>query len=70
MISGNGSHGIGFNALFATDSSGSRVTGNYVGTDATGAIAIPNSGNGVDFFGGGGNTIGGTAPGQGNVHLG
>lgn len=67
VISGNASHGIRFNALFASDASGNRVVGNYIGTDVTGAVAVANGGHGIDFFGGGSNTIGGTAPGSGNV---
>lgn len=44
------------------------VQGNYIGTDSTRTRAIGNSGDGV-LVGGGvvGNTIGGTAPGDGNT---
>ncbi len=67
VISGNASHGVGFGALFAVESAGSQILGNYIGTDRTGAVAVPNGGNGVDFFGGGNNTIGGLVAGSGNL---
>lgn len=53
----------------AFPTTGNVVQGNYIGTDATGANPLPN----IDNFGGAvlvraaGNTIGGTAPGAGNV---
>jgi trimeric autotransporter adhesin len=59
VISANGQHGILLN-------SGSNfVQGNFVGTDVAGTAAIPNA-DGI-FVAGGGNTIGGTAPGAGNL---
>ena len=45
------------------------IQGNLVGTDVTGENALVNYGNGVDINGNN-NTIGGTAPGSGNVFSG
>ena len=65
LISGNKTYGLGINA-----SAGNTVQGNFIGTDATGMIAL---GNGASGTGGGmsvsgsGNIIGGSAPGAGNV---
>jgi len=46
--------------------SGTRVEGCYVGTDASGAAAVPNN-NGIVMEGATGSIIGGTTPGAGNV---
>ncbi len=47
---------------------GNVVTGNFVGTDATGAAPMGNHGHGVLIKGTATNTrVGGTAPGEGNV---
>jgi hypothetical protein len=43
------------------------VQGNFIGTDAGGTLPLPNDGSGVSFFDAAGNTVGGTAPGAGNV---
>jgi hypothetical protein len=43
------------------------VAGNKIGTDASGAVALGNSGDGVEIDGSSGNTIGGTVAGAGNV---
>jgi hypothetical protein len=44
------------------------VAGNYIGTDATGTVAIGNFSDGVEAFNGASNNvIGGTAPGAGNL---
>ena len=43
-----------------------RIQGNYIGTTADGTTALPNV-TGVDIRGGSGNTVGGIAPGTGNV---
>ena len=57
VISGNGGNGISFHG-----SSGNTLVCNRIGTDATGATAIPNGGNGLWFTAGAsGNQIGGIA---------
>jgi hypothetical protein len=46
---------------------GAKVQGNFIGTDATGTAALPNSGHGVSISGGINNAIGGTGAGEGNT---
>ena len=62
VISGNSNTAL---QIQGTGSSGNVVEGNYIGVDVTGDAALGN------FFGiqisGSGNTIGGTAPGAGNI---
>ena len=48
------------------DSSSDQVEGCYVGTDASGKVAVPNAANGIIVFATGA-TIGGTASGAANV---
>ncbi len=63
VISGNTERGV-----FFYNTSGNRVSGNYLGTNAAGTAAVGNINNGVEVQSGGTfNTIGGTAPGSGNV---
>jgi Bacterial Ig-like domain (group 3)/Right handed beta helix region len=63
LISGNTYNGIEIDG-----SSGVLVEGNLIGTNITGKLAVPNSGDGVAIDDGStGNTIGGTAPGSANV---
>jgi titin len=65
VISGNLNQGVLLNGGGTT---GNRVQGNYIGTDAAGTAAVANSFGGVDVVGGANNNIiGGTAPGAGNV---
>ena len=65
VISGNTNDGID---ISDSDTSGNVVEGNYIGTDSTGAAALPNDVEGVFVkSGAGGNTIGGTVAGAGNV---
>jgi CSLREA domain-containing protein len=45
---------------------GNRIEGNYIGTDTTGTVALPNA-IGVRIFSGAGNTIGGTSASARNV---
>ncbi|NLE99462.1 MAG: hypothetical protein GX601_00640, partial [Anaerolineales bacterium] len=71
LISGNGQDGVRIEHG-ATDDN--VVSGNYIGTNASGTAALANSWNGVRITAGArGNTIGGNAPGMGNLisgHLG
>jgi titin len=61
VISGNGS------GVLLTRTQANTVSGNYIGTDATGSAPLGNGGNGVSIFRGFQNTIGGTTPGARNV---
>jgi hypothetical protein len=63
LISGNTNPGVALNA----GASGNLVEGNYFGTDVTGTIALGNDGNDVVTLDSPDNTIGGTAPGAGNL---
>jgi len=62
VISGNSGPGIA-----VTGSSAVTVAGNFIGTDAGGAAALPNGGNGIDMKGGDGSTVGGAVSGAGNL---
>ncbi len=62
LISGNANHGL---ALLTAGSVGNRVEGNFIGTDVTGEFALAN-GEGLHLEALN-NTIGGTAPGAGNL---
>ncbi|MEZ2320602.1 MAG: DUF4347 domain-containing protein, partial [Microcoleus sp.] len=65
VISGNGFSGIFVGRGGVTNT---KITGNYIGTDATGTIALGNKGDGIFLLGqNSNNTIGGTAPGEGNI---
>ena len=65
LISGNGSAGILIKNLGTT---GNRVLGNTIGTNAAGTSALPNVYDGVALaFGASGNFIGGEAAGEGNL---
>jgi parallel beta-helix repeat protein len=70
VISGNHGAGLGL------PSSNNQVTGNRIGTNASGSVALANGGDGITLTGfcmqapstgGSNNTIGGTASGAGNV---
>src|SRR5262249_37433670 len=64
LVSGNGKNGIEIN----DQSDESTLQGNLIGTDVTGAFAIPNVSSGVHISGQSTRTtIGGTAPGAGNL---
>lgn len=63
VIAGNAQSGIEVTGNAAT---GNFIQGNYIGTNLIGSLQIPNS-QGVTITGGGSNSIGGTAAGEGNV---
>lgn len=63
VISGNSGHGIEFWRV----PDGGKVLGNYIGTNAAGTAAIPNTGNGVQIDQSQNFEVGGTTAGEGNV---
>jgi CSLREA domain-containing protein len=64
IISGNIYNGI---FMKATGAHSNRVEGNYIGTDPGGTIKLPNEFCGINILNASQNTIGGTAPGAGNL---
>jgi hypothetical protein len=63
-MSGNGDHGM----MFDGQSTSNIVKNNYVGSDITGLIPVPNNGIGLMLLdGASNNTIGGTAASEGNL---
>ncbi len=64
VISGNAGDGV---LITGSGTTGNVVEGNYIGVDVTGSTTLANHGNGVSISGTGGNTVGGTASGAGNV---
>ncbi len=64
VISGNSREGV---LISNSGGSGTRVQGNYIGTDATGMVGVGNGLSGVGIYGGSDSRIGGTAAGAGNV---
>ena len=65
LVSGNDLGGIGFNGGSAF---GNQVSGNWIGIDAPGTAALPNTSAGIIFTNGAsGNTVGGTSTDAGNV---
>lgn len=62
LISGNNSDGI----FISQSSRNSVMTGNFIGTDASGTKPLPNAGNGVRIETGN-NRVGGTIPSDGNT---
>ncbi|HXA02051.1 MAG TPA: hypothetical protein VNW99_08685, partial [Cytophagaceae bacterium] len=56
VISGNSQKGI----YIQTSSNSAQIIGNYIGTNASGTGAIPNTGNAIDISASTGCTIGGT----------
>ena len=74
IISGNGVDGVNVGPGNAPNSNANNVVeGNYIGTDVTGTVAVPNTSQGVAVFTNGAtgsntnNVIGGTASGAGNL---
>ena len=68
VISGNGNHGVYLNGNGASNN---VIQGNYIGTDASGTKAVGNGMNGlysgIYLNSAGGNRLGGTQAGTGNV---
>jgi uncharacterized repeat protein (TIGR01451 family) len=64
LISGNNSDGV---QMATAGASNNVVLGNYIGLDVTGTTALGNGGSGVNISAVPHNTVGGTAPGAGNV---
>ena len=64
VIAGNGGDGVEISGI---GTSGNRVQGNFIGTNASGSRSLGNLGDGVFVLGASGNTIGGNASGAGNV---
>ena len=64
IISGNTTDGVN---ISGSTSTGNTVEGDYIGTDATGTIAVANGVGVVITTSATGNTIGGTTPGAGNL---
>jgi titin len=70
VLSGNGTAGVGGSGIYIHDNGtqGNRVLGNFIGTDATGTIKVPNLYQGVAIANGStGNTVGGTDAGDRNI---
>jgi parallel beta-helix repeat protein len=61
VISGNTGVGVLVTSDGTAPASGNLIAGNFIGTDATGALALGNSSNGVQLDGASSNTVGGTA---------
>ncbi len=65
VISGNGNYGIAFSA---TGVNGNLILGNYIGLNAAGTAALPNTYAGVAIYGGAAaNTVGGFSAGARNL---
>ncbi len=67
LVSGNDAEGIFFDRFVNIMSQENVVRGNFIGTDATGTLPIPNVANGINLTYAEGNVIGGAAAGEGNV---
>jgi len=67
LISGNGDAGVEVFDVFGAGAHGNLILGNYVGTDVTGALPLPNGRVGVGARGSGRTFIGGTTPQERNV---
>lgn len=64
VISGNSGDGIALNGSGAI---GNVITGNKIGTDYRGVLALGNTGDGLSISGGGFNSIGGLTEGDRNI---
>ena len=70
IISGNGGSEPNPGIVFADTCSGNLVVGNFIGTDISGTIALPNSGSGINIGHSWDNTVGGSLPAERNVVFG
>ena len=64
LLSGNSQGGVSLNG---TGAASNLVQGNYIGTDASGRLALGNLFSGVTLFGGNNNLVGGTTSAARNV---
>lgn len=64
VISGSARHGV---TIFGVQAIHNVVWANYIGTNATGTAAVPNSSDGVRIDGASHNTIGGSTPVRANL---
>jgi CSLREA domain-containing protein/uncharacterized repeat protein (TIGR01451 family) len=64
VISGNLGNGV---LILNGGASANQVLGNYIGTNATGTVAVANLGDGISIIASPNNIIGGSTPGAGNV---
>jgi CSLREA domain-containing protein len=68
LISGNGAAGILLFGFPGTASSGNVIQGNYIGTDRSGVVALPNDQDGISISTNSpGTLVGGSFPGAGNL---
>jgi CSLREA domain-containing protein len=68
VISGNGQNGIWIDGSQYSSTTGNIVSGNYIGTDASGTVGLGNEGDGVQISGGShGNIVGGDTDGERNI---
>jgi len=66
LISGNTQAGVELQGVSGTNTSSTLIQGNYIGVNASGTNVLANN-IGINQNGGDATTIGGTAPGAGNV---
>jgi titin len=66
VISGSGGYNL-MNGVYISGAAGNVVSGNYIGTDASGAVALGNGERGVYIRSAQNNIIGGDTPGERNV---
>ena len=63
LISGNDGYGV----YIGSSGDNNVISGNWIGIDSSGNVAMGNGFNGIYLAGGSGNRVGGTALGEGNV---
>ena len=67
VISGNTANGVSFFSSDGYPTEQNIVAGNFIGTDATGTVALGNAGTGIDIDGGANNRIGTNGDGHGDA---